>query len=80
MGKLDECQAYRQHSMICANGFLQVAYCSGRVGCLSCGHVKPSSLPMCLWDELPDHYVDDSGMPLYSEAAKSARAALREHE
>lgn len=60
-----QCIAYRETGGICSNGFIQKAFCSGNVGCFSCGSIPESSLPHCLSDDLPDHWLTDDGRPRF---------------
>lgn len=60
-----QCIAYRQDDRVCSNGFFQKAFCSGHVGCFSCGAISDGSLPHCLKDELPEHWLTDDGKPRF---------------
>jgi hypothetical protein len=51
----NECSAYRRDAGICANGFIQTHFC----------WFGGPSLPHCLKDELPDHWVKDDGSPAF---------------
>lgn len=62
--KLKACSSENQDSPICKDGFRQSALCHGHV-CSSCG--QPIDAPMCLRDELPAHFIDDSGLPVLAE-------------
>jgi hypothetical protein len=60
-----ECIAYRRNSGICANGFIQTHFCwFGAWKCSECGR-DSETLPHCLKDELPDHWVKDDGSPAF---------------
>ena len=62
-----ECSAYCRAKSVCANGFLQTAPCWSDTRC-SCG--APSKLiPHCLRDELPAHWVTETGMPMFYQPA-----------
>ena len=63
MGRI--CQSYRAKEITCADGFIQKPFCAGRGGCFSCGTLSSNSLPHCLSDELPDHWVKDDGSPIF---------------
>lgn len=63
------CKSHRYHDLVCADGFVQKAICSGRAGCVTCGNIRASSLPHCMSDELPSHYVRDDGAPAFYTAA-----------
>ena len=60
-----ECKSYMQSALTCADGFVQMQFCSGGAGCGSCGHVAGAHLPFCLRDELPEHMADDAGGPRF---------------
>jgi hypothetical protein len=62
--KVGPCRSY-QPGIVCADGFVQKPYCSGRAGCHACGHIKDSALPYCLREELPEHLAHDDGSPLF---------------
>lgn len=57
----EPCQSYQPSKQICADGFPQRAICSGRAGCLICDSLHKTSLPHCLSDELPTHWLNDDG-------------------
>jgi hypothetical protein len=61
----NECSSYRLKSRVCADGFVQVPFCSGFYGCPTCGRSGPSSTPPCLRDEIPAHLADAKGGPLF---------------
>ena len=73
------CSAYARGG-ICANGFPQNAACLGwRCPCRG----KPTDkAPMCLRDDVPERFIDESGRPIltshYSRA--DAEAALEPGE
>lgn len=50
---------------ICADGFVQKPFCSGRAGCHTCGHISDNALPHCLRDEVPEQLSHDDGSPLF---------------
>ena len=58
---LQVCRSYRVGAGICADGFPQRSLCRGLVGCLSCGAVRESELPLCLGDEVSPHLADEAG-------------------
>jgi hypothetical protein len=60
-----QCSAYRDQSAACSNGFFQKPFCRGQVGCLSCGAISEASIPPCLKDELPDHWITEGGRPRF---------------
>jgi len=62
---LEACKSHIAASYICADGFAQKAFCSGRAGCFSCGNISDESLPWCLRDELPETMVNADGSPLF---------------
>lgn len=57
----EQCQSYRDGSLICMDGFRQVSFCRGYAGCVSCGQISERSLPQCLTDEFARHLMDDAG-------------------
>lgn len=62
----EPCSAYRRGEPVCRNGFFQTSViCSGMPnGCPLCG--KPSDrLPNCLREDLPAHWLTDSGLPAF---------------
>lgn len=60
----EKCTASRP-GMICANGFVQKPFCDGHGACHACGHITDDAMPYCLRDELPAHFVDENGKPLF---------------
>ena len=74
---MTECIAYRRNSGICANGFFQTHFCwHGASKCHGCGR-HSETLPHCLKDELPEHWVTDDGSPaFYREQHGQFRGAL----
>jgi hypothetical protein len=58
---MNECSAYNRNGRVCNNGFIQ------RHGCWAgYADTSPQYLPYCLRDELPDHWVDEKGMPKFA--------------
>ncbi len=58
------CSAYREGEGVCTNGFLQLFVCKSNSGCLHCG-APPKTLPYCLRDELPEHFIKADGSPAF---------------
>lgn len=59
------CIAYHRNSSVCANGFVQTHFCwFGPVKCSQCGEIS-RSLPNCLREEIPVHFVTDNGSPRF---------------
>lgn len=67
-----QCQSYRDGQFACRDGFMQKPFCRGYYGCHSCGHIKASSIPYCLSDELPMHWLKDDGSPAFSHPSDTA--------
>lgn len=66
MAKPDACSSYRIGEMICADGFIQRFTCWNQNGCVHCGKpASPKYQPYCLRDDLPDHFVTESGAPRF---------------
>lgn len=61
---MNACQSYRFGSLVCADGFPVKPYCSGNVGCPTCGHISEQAIPLCLREEAPPHLFDESGRPI----------------
>lgn len=61
---MTKCIAYKEHDLVCANGFFQVLACSQEVKCHSCG-APGHNIPHCLKDELPEHWITDDGKPRF---------------
>jgi hypothetical protein len=64
-----QCIAYRAGDRVCANGFFQKPVCHGSVGCWSCGTISEREIPHCLKDELPEHWVTETGLPRLADYA-----------
>lgn len=58
------CSALRDRELTCANGFVQVPFCRDAQACSHC-ETPNGKTPYCLRDELPNHFVSDSGMPMF---------------
>lgn len=65
----EACRSFSRGSLVCADGFIQKPYCSGRAGCHVCGHVSDNALPYCLRDTLPAHFIHENGHPVFYRAA-----------
>ena len=65
-----ECSAYRLGGL-CANGFPQNAACLG-VTCSACGR-PTAKVPMCLREELPEPWIDESGRPTFARETSHGR-------
>lgn len=68
MGNLtlrDACSSYEPNSSFCKDGFIQKPFCSGRGACHACGSYSQESLPYCLSDELPLHFIKNNGSPIF---------------
>ena len=65
------CQSFVAGSQTCKDGFVQKAYCSGRAGCLHCGHIADSAVPDCLREEIPARLLRENGAPLFYEGLQS---------
>lgn len=59
------CSAYRGGG-ICVNGFIQTAAC--HPSRCQCGKWS-TSIPHCLKDKLPDHWLNDDGTPRFRDFA-----------
>jgi hypothetical protein len=71
---MSQCIAYNRNGGICRNGFIQ------RHGCWA-GYADTLRryLPHCLQDELPDHWVDESGKPKFRPATEQTGHANSPH-
>lgn len=77
-----QCSSYRPGPRLCASGFPQSDFCRGGT-CHGCGR-HPAKAPACQNEDIPAIFLDESGLPLMSEAAMKERGlnAVRgaEHE
>lgn len=65
-----ECKSFEMGRGICKDGFPVTAYCMG-YKCPSCG--APSTrLPLCLQDEIPERFIDESGRMIMRREAPDA--------
>ena len=62
---MTECIAYNRNKQVCKNGFVQKQACWKPRPCHSCGTFTKASLPYCMREELPAHYVNDDGSPRF---------------
>lgn len=60
-----KCKSYRDSETICSDGFIQRPACRGSIGCMSCGAINEKYLPYCLSENLPKHWIDDAGRPVF---------------
>lgn len=67
------CKSHLPKEKVCADGFVQKPYCSGRYGCPMCGTSDTKLLPHCLTDSIPAHLSTDDGKPLFASAALDGR-------
>lgn len=67
---MNECQSYRRDSFICSDGFVQNIACSRLLICDACW-MPSKKIPACLRDELPAHWVTESGAPRFYLEDKS---------
>lgn len=58
------CQSYRDGS-ICADGFIQKPLCRGFGACPCCGEYSEKSTPNCQIEDLPDHWIKETGEPIF---------------
>ncbi len=63
MSLASKCKSYDGDSITCKDGFIQLPLCRGQLP--SCGCVNNSSIPHCLKDELPIHFIKNDGNPLF---------------
>lgn len=59
------CRSHDPRSTTCRDGFIQKPFCHGQGGCIQCGNIATKSIPYCLRDEVPAHFVKDDGSPLF---------------
>lgn len=64
------CKSYRAGGA-CADGFLTVPACWNSGGCPTCG-APSKTIPNCLRDDLPAHWLTDEGLPRFYKAAPGA--------
>lgn len=60
----NECSAYRKGAGICANGFFQTLACKKETSCHACNRPH-GSVPHCMRDDLPEHWLTETGAPLF---------------
>ncbi|AKR48456.1 hypothetical protein DB34_05570 [Acetobacter pasteurianus] len=70
--ELKPCRSYQPDGHVCKDGFFQRPLCRGNFGCHACGRTSEKDTPLCQYDELPSHFVTESGMPAFS--ARNTRA------
>ena len=56
MIKQNQCQSACLKDFTCKDGFIQVAQCKGFEG---------STIPYCLRDDLPVHFINEDGSPRF---------------
>ena len=59
----EKCRSYKLDSSVCADGFIQKAFCRGGYRCVMCGNISDKSIPACLKDEIPELHANDNGSP-----------------
>lgn len=64
MQKHPPCKAYQKGQSVCADGFVQKPYCTGKYGCPVCGRSDARVLPHCLTEEVPSHLARSDGSPI----------------
>lgn len=66
------CKSYQARETVCADGFVQRPYCTGKYGCPMCGRTDDRVLPSCLKDEIPQHHSTPNGKPLFYKESRDA--------
>lgn len=56
-----KCQSYNPNGQICKDGFIQKLICWGNAQCFGCGRYSEASLPNCMNEDPPAHFINDDG-------------------